>query len=275
MNRNKLIIIIFIILVIALGSSIYVSQNMLSLEVYEIESEKIDKEVRIIQLTDLHNRKFGENNEKLIKKVKSQNPDIITMTGDMINYDTDNFDKLIYLIEELNKVAPIYFSLGNHEIDNKYKDEIIKEVENSGAIVLEESYKDISVNNNNLRIGGVYDYIIPNMDKTKSTYKFSQEFDDTNSFKLLLSHIPDSYVLWGGFEMINPDLVLSGHYHGGLIRLPFIGGLFAPEQGYFPKYDAGKYDIYGNDVIISRGLGTGSKVPRINNIPEVSLIILK
>lgn len=275
MNRNKLIIIIFIILVIALGSSIYVSQNMLSLEVYEIESEKIDKEVRIIQLTDLHNRKFGENNEKLIKKVKSQNPDIITMTGDMINSDTDNFDKLIYLIEELNKVAPIYFSLGNHEIDNKYKDEIIKEVENSGAIVLEESYKDISVNNNNLRIGGVYDYIIPNMDKTKSTYKLSQEFDDTNSLKLLLYHRPDSYVLWGGFEVINPDLVISGHYHGGLIRIPFIGGLFAPEQGYFPKYDAGKYDINGNDVIISRGLGTASKVPRINNIPEVSLIILK
>ena len=75
--------------------------------------------------------------------------------------------------------------------------------------------------------------------------------------------------------MINPDLVLTGHYHGGLIRIPFIGGIFAPEQGYFPKYDGGKYNIYGNDIIISRGLGTASKIPRINNIPEVSLIILK
>lgn len=272
---GKLMIMISIILVIVLVLSLYASQTILSLEGYEVESEKIDKEVRIIQLTDLHDRTFGENNQKLIEIVRSQNPDIITMTGDMINYDTDNFDKLIYLIESLNKVSPIYFSLGNHEIENKYKDKIIKEVENAGAIVLEESYKDISVNNNNIRIGGVYDYIIPNMDKSKSTYKFSQEFDDSNNFKLLLSHIPDSYVLWSGFEMIKPDLVLSGHYHGGLIRIPFIGGLFAPEQGYFPKYDAGKYDINGNDVIISRGLGTGSKVPRINNIPEVSLIILK
>ena len=75
--------------------------------------------------------------------------------------------------------------------------------------------------------------------------------------------------------MIKPDLVLSGHYHGGLIRLPFIGGIYAPEQGYFPEYDAGLYDINGNKVIISRGLGTSSKIPRINNIPEISVIILK
>ena len=239
---------------------------MIEVVTYEIESEKIKNEIKIIQLTDLHESIFGENNQKLIEIVKLQSPDIITITGDMINSDTEDIQMILYLIKELNKVAPIYFSLGNHELQNKYKDEIIREVENAGAIVLEETYKDINVNGNNLRIGGVYDYVISNMDKSKSTYKFSQELDDSNDFKLLLSHIPDSYVLWTGFEMIKPDLVLSGHYHGGL---------FAPEQGYFPKYDAGKYDIDGNDVIISRGLGTSSKVPRINNIPEVSLIILK
>ena len=279
MNSVKLKIIIFAtILAILIGIitiSIYTSKYMLQVVTYEVESEKIENQIKIIQLTDLHQSVFGNNNQKLIQSVKSQNPDIITMTGDMINSDTENFDMLIYLIKELNKIAPVYFSIGNHEIENKYKDEIIKEVEDAGVIVLEESYKDININNNNLRIGGVYDYIIPNMDKTKFTYKFSQEFDNTNNFKLLLSHIPDSYVLWGGFEMINPDLVLTGHYHGGLIRIPFIGGIFAPEQGYFPKYDGGKYNIDGNDVIISRGLGTASKIPRINNIPEVSLIILK
>lgn len=248
---------------------------MLTLEKHEIESEKIENPIKIIQLTDLHDSVFGANNRKLIKKIKSQNPDIISMTGDMTNSDTENFSSLIYLIEELNKIAPIYFSLGNHELENKYKDEIINKVKDAGAIVLDGSCKDIIINNNKLRIGGVYDYIIPNMDKIKSTYTFSQEFDNTNNFKLLLSHIPDSYVLWDGFKVINPDLVLSGHYHGGLIRIPFKGGIFAPEQGYFPKYDAGKYNIDGNDIVISRGLGTASKLPRINNIPEVSLIILK
>jgi len=277
MNRKniKIIMLIMIIIVGVISISIYASKNKLSVATYNVESQKISNQVKIVQLTDLHDLTFGENNQKLIEKIKIEKPDIITMTGDMINSDTEEFNRLVNLIKDLNKVAPVYFSLGNHEIENKYIDKITSYVEDVGAIVLEEDYKDIVVNNNNIRIAGVYDYIIPNMKKTSPTYKFSQTFDDTDNFKLLLSHIPDSYVLWGGYEVIKPDLVLSGHYHGGLIRLPFIGGLFAPEQGFFPKYDAGKYDIDGNKIIISRGLGTSSKVPRINNIPEISVIVLK
>ena len=112
------------------------------------------------------------------------------------------------------------------------------------------------------------------MDKEKLSYSFAKKFNNTNNFKILLSHVPDSYVLWDGFKVINPDLLIAGHYHGGLIRIPFVGGLFAPEQGYFPKFDCGKYNINGHDVIISSGLGTSSKIPRINNRPEISVITL-
>ena len=275
MNRGKLKIILFTTVVLTLGISIYISKNMLSLNTYEIKSEKIENQVKIVQLTDLHNSTFGENNKKLIEKIKLENPDIITMTGDIINSDTENFDVLLNLVEKLHKIAPIYFSLGNHEYENRYLNEIIKEVEHAGAIVLEENYKDIVVNGNNIRIGGVYHYIIPNMYKTPSMYKFLQEFADTDNFTLLLAHVPDSYVLWGGHTVLYPDIILSGHYHGGLIRIPFIGGIFAPEQGFFPKYDAGKYEIEQVKIIISKGLGTSSKIPRINNIPEISVIILK
>lgn len=274
MKRKKIIFIILVLLILCIFIDINISQNILLIRRYEVQSKKIENEVKIVQLTDLHCKTFGENNKNLIRKIKEQNPDIITITGDMINSDTSNFDELILLIKELNNICQVYFSLGNHEYANKNISDLIKNIESSGAVVLESNYKDIIVNGNHIRIGGIYEYLISSM-KEKSNYLFAQEFNDTNNFKVLLSHIPDSYVLWDGFKIINPDIVIGGHYHGGLIRIPFIGGLFAPGQGYFPKFDYGKYNINGHDIIISSGLGTSSKIPRINNRPEISLIILK
>lgn len=273
MKRKKIILTLLVLLILYIFIDINISQNILVIRRYEVQSEKIEDEVKIVQLTDLHCKTFGENNKKLIKKIKELNPDIITITGDMINSDTSNFDELILLIKELKNICQVYFSLGNHEHENKNTNDIIKNIESSGAVVLESNYKDIIVNGNHIRIGGIYEYLVSNM-KKKSSYLFAQEFNNSNNFKVLLSHVPDSYVLWDGFKVINPDLVIGGHYHGGLIRIPFIGGVFAPEQGYFPKFDYGKYNINGHDIIISSGLGTSSKIPRINNRPEISVITL-
>lgn len=274
MKRKKIILSILVLIILYIFIDINISQNFLLIRRYEVQSDKIENDVKIVQLTDLHCKTFGENNKNLIKKIKEQNPDIITITGDMINSDTSNFDELILLIKKLKNICQVYFSLGNHEDTNENINDIIKNIESSGAVVLESNYKDIIVNRNNIRIGGIYEYLISNMDKEKLSYSFAKKFNNTNNFKILLSHVPDSYVLWDGFKVINPDLVIAGHYHGGLIRIPFVGGLFAPEQGYFPKFDCGKYNINGHDVIISSGLGTNSIIPRINNRPEISVITL-
>ncbi|MFQ7522832.1 MAG: metallophosphoesterase [Terrisporobacter sp.] len=274
MKRKKIILSILVLIILYIFIDINISQNFLLIRRYEVQSDKIENDIKIVQLTDLHCKTFGENNKNLIKKIKEQNPDIITITGDMINSDTSNFDELILLIKKLKNICQVYFSLGNHEDTNENINDIIKNIESSGAVVLESNYKDIIVNRNNIRIGGIYEYLISNMDKEKLSYSFAKKFNNTNNFKILLSHVPDSYVLWDGFKVINPDLVIAGHYHGGLIRIPFVGGLFAPEQGYFPKFDCGKYNINGHDVIISSGLGTNSIIPRINNRPEISVITL-
>lgn len=274
MKRKKIILSILVLIILYIFIDINISQNFLLIRRYEVQSDKIENDVKIVQLTDLHCKTFGENNKNLIKKIKEQNPDIITITGDMINSDTSNFDELILLIKKLKNICQVYFSLGNHEDTNENINDIIKNIESSGAVVLESNYKDIIVNINNIRIGGIYEYLISNMDKEKLSYSFAKKFNNTNNFKILLSHVPDSYVLWDGFKVINPDLLIAGHYHGGLIRIPFVGGLFAPEQGYFPKFDCGKYNINGHDVIISSGLGTNSIIPRINNRPEISVITL-
>lgn len=274
MKRKKIILSILVLIILYIFIDINISQNFLLIRRYEVQSDKIENDVKIVQLTDLHCKTFGENNKNLIKKIKEQNPDIITITGDMINSDTSNFDELILLIKKLKNICQVYFSLGNHEDTNENINDIIKNIESSGAVVLESNYKDIIVNRNNIRIGGIYEYLISNMDKEKLSYSFAKKFNNTNNFKILLSHVPDSYVLWDGFKVINPDLLIAGHYHGGLIRIPFVGGLFAPEQGYFPKFDCGKYNINGHDVIISSGLGTNSIIPRINNRPEISVITL-
>lgn len=274
MKRKKIILSILVLIILYIFIDINISQNFLLIRRYEVQSDKIENDVKIVQLTDLHCKTFGENNKNLIKKIKEQSPDIITITGDMINSDTSNFDELILLIKKLKNICQVYFSLGNHEDTNENINDIIKNIESSGAVVLESNYKDIIVNRNNIRIGGIYEYIISNMDKEKLSYSFAKKFNNTNNFKILLSHVPDSYVLWDGFKVINPDLLIAGHYHGGLIRIPFVGGLFAPEQGYFPKFDCGKYNINGHDVIISSGLGTNSIIPRINNRPEISVITL-
>ena len=274
MKRKKIILSILVLIILYIFIDINISQNFLLIRRYEVQSDKIENDVKIVQLTDLHCKTFGENNKNLIKKIKEQSPDIITITGDMINSDTSNFDELILLIKKLKNICQVYFSLGNHEDTNENINDIIKNIESSGAVVLESNYKDIIVNRNNIRIGGIYEYLISNMDKEKLSYSFAKKFNNTNNFKILLSHVPDSYVLWDGFKVINPDLLIAGHYHGGLIRIPFVGGLFAPEQGYFPKFDCGKYNINGHDVIISSGLGTNFIIPRINNRPEISVITL-
>lgn len=268
-------IIISFILLFFVFLDFYISKNTLHDTIYEIPAVKTNHPIRIVQLTDIHNSEFGQDNETLIGKVKEQEPDLVCITGDMLNLDKDNTEIAENLISKLAEDFPVYISLGNHEIKYKYATvpELEERFEQAGASVLEFQYEDITVNGTRVRIGGFYGYGLPGDNEAVRTNEseFLQDFQDTDAYKVLLMHMPLAWYHSGSLNYWNVDLVLAGHTHGGQIRIPFVGGLYAPDLGWFPGRECGLY--YSDDgekvMVLSRGLGSTEQIPRLNNIPEI------
>ena len=194
------------------------------------------------------------NNQKLINQVSNQNPDLILITGDLLNSNEDNVGIATNLIKKLSDISEVYVSMGNHERDYTQRTGLdIKSIYiNSGAIVLDEEYLDIEVNNQQLRIGGVFGYCLPQRYYKEKGFQQQQcrlltEFQNTNKYKILMSHLPYAWWNYGFGNEWNVDLVLCGHTHGGQIILPFIGGVYDGETGWFPGYIAG-YKHDGTDI---------------------------
>lgn len=250
--------------------NIFISQNILSVTRYEYNNEKVTTPFKVVQISDLHNHEFGKSNCRLVKRIRKEQPDAIFMTGDMMNDDKNRTDIIESLINELKHIAPIYFSLGNHEVQYIQQDvQLIQKLKNAGAVVLEKEYLDTEINNQEVRIGGIYGYVLSEEYGDGSEQKFMKEFEDTDRFKILLSHMPEGLLLWKSMEQWDVDLVFSGHVHGGQVRIPFIGGLFAPEEGFFPTYTKGIFECGNGTMILSAGLGSSGRIPRINNLPEI------
>ena len=207
-----------------------------------------------------------------VQAVAKEEPDAIFMTGDMLNEDEERTDILETLISQLKEIAPVYFSLGNHEVvyEEQYKERNLREVlEAAGATVLDKEYLDTEIGGQAVRIGGIYGYVLASEWQDGSEQRFMEEFENTDRFKILLSHVPEGLLLWKSMERWNVDLVFSGHVHGGQVRLPFVGGLFDPEEGFFPTYTKGMYLCGHGTMILSAGLGSSRKIPRVNNLPEI------
>lgn len=279
----RIIIIIIIILASFILAELYRSKFLLQISTLEITSEKITNKVRIVQLSDNHNSIFGKNNQKLITKVKEQAPDLILMTGDLINSNENNTNIATNLITSLCDIAPVYVSIGNHEIEYRenYGIDIVQLYEKAGAIVLDKQYEDIIVNGQRIRLGGIYGYCLPaKYLKTKEANPeecaYLTDFQSTESYTILMCHMPVCWLINDGLNEWNIDCVCAGHAHGGQIRIPYIGGLWAPDQGWFPGRESGLY--YSSDnykvLVLSRGLGSNEKIPRFNNIPEIVVINL-
>ncbi|MDO4544145.1 MAG: metallophosphoesterase [Clostridia bacterium] len=252
------------------------SNDTIGVTRYEVSSSKIEKPITIVQITDLHNYSFGTDNEHLVRITEEQSPDIIVMTGDMILHNDPKPEITIKLCERLLELAPVYFSLGNHETGEgqDFVNEFTTELENVGVIVLEREYLDIEVNGNAIRIGGVSGYAYTNLPSNAENEAFMYGYEGSYNFKLLLAHQPESMVAWGGMEAYEVDLTLSGHTHGGQVRLPLIGAVYAPDQGGFPEYAEGIFYKGSGAIIISRGLGSSGIVPRMWNQPELTVIRL-
>lgn len=269
-------------IVISAGSFI-LSYKGLTVSHYEVKSAKLSKEIRIVNLTDLHNSSFGKENRRLIAKVAKQQPDLIVLTGDLVNQNDEQMETAVSLISALCEVAPVYVSFGNHEkaYERRYNIDVRQLYSQAGATVLEFDWDEIEINGQQLRIGGLYGYCLSrrylgSREADELECDFLTDFEATTDMKILLCHMPFCWIRLKSLDDWNIDCVLCGHVHGGQIRLPFIGGLWAPDEGWFPGRESGLYwSKDGSHVMgLSRGLGSTEEIPRFNNIPEIFVLDL-
>lgn len=277
----EIFLIVILCLCLFIGYFIYISYYKVDITKYKISSTKINNDVDIVMIADVHDF-HCKVKDQIVNKIEQLNPDIILCVGDIIdNKSTDN-KRTIEFLELLTEIADVYFSLGNHELEYHDSRELIEDIKNTGAKVLDKEYQDIAVNGNMIRIGGMYDYAFSqetgdiDQETMKSdVYSFLTEMKQTSSFQLMMAHRPDSFIFGNAYKW-DFDLVVSGHYHGGQVILPYIGGLYAPELGWFPEVDYGHYKLKNMDMIVTRGISSsGELLPRFNNPPEIVSITLK
>jgi len=224
---------------------------------------------RIVQVSDLHNDVFGKDNGDLLEMIRDAEPNMIAITGDMIDsYDTDPDFALAFAAEAV-KIAPCYYVTGNHEPRHEDWRQFLLDLKQAGVHVLYDARAEIEINGEKIAVLGINDPVFETYEDMNIAV--SSLMGD-EAFSVLLSHRPE---LMADYAAAGVDLVLSGHAHGGQFRLPFVGGLFAPDQGIFPVYDAGEYHQDGTTMIVSRGIGNSAFPFRINNRPEIVVVELK
>ena len=248
------------------------SNLYIKVKTYTIESDKVSSPVGIAVIADLHSTKSQHKYQALCKKLSEQSPDLILLVGDVVSKsDTEDsdIDFVKATVSDFCKVAPVYYVMGNHERFNPRQDEILEAVLSAGGTHLDNSYTTMTVNSQTLHIGGVTYYRRWDSASNAFLYDFAKETE--NDFSLLLCHNPE-FVLWG-IKDYNIDLIASGHTHGGMIKLPIAGPLYAPEQGWFPNYAHGLYETeYGYNAITS-GVGSSPEnMPRFLNPAEIMII---
>lgn len=273
----RILLLVFILAITVTVVYFFITSKNLTVNEYTAE-ESVTSSIRIVHLTDLHNKEFGESNKDLIELVSEQYPDLIVMSGDMINRDNENLDVITNLISSLTKLAPVYYGYGNHELSwiESFGTGLEDKLTQSGAVVLNNSYCDVNIKGNRIRIGGYGGYyrqpgmLTQNEEQKKLELDFADDFENTDRLKILINHIPTQWVDWDYINKYSVDLVFSGHYHGGEMRIPIIDqGVYAPYVGWFPPYTKGIFSGTKAKCILSAGLGSERSIPRFNNPPEI------
>ena len=279
MNRRFFISFLSFFLVLSIFLSyMYTCENSLKITNYNIKTDKMHSSLKIAFISDLHRKEFRENNALLVEAIEKEKPDFIAIGGDMVKSTDTEHSVVITLLEQLVKIAPTYYAWGNHELNYAFKSDLEKDINSTGAVLLDNKMEDFSVermNGEKITIGGLTDF--PYYEKYYPDFENDERYfldafieQQQDKFSILLAHQPEFY-FWKLNEM-NIDLMLCGHTHGGVIQLPFIGGVFAPTQGFFPEYDKGFFSSGTANMIITSGLGNTVAVPRINNEPEICII---
>lgn len=278
-RRIKMLIIIILFITVFCIFSLWQNNSIVTSN-FNYSSSEVPKDFdgfKIVQISDLHNKVFGKEQDKLLEKVANISPDIIVVTGDIVDRRRYNLENAMYFVNEALKIAPIYYVSGNHEAwSGKYyevKERLIK----AGVYVIEDEMIEIKKENSIINILGLSDpaFITSSYSEETDTSKMKEylkSWSSVKGFNVLLSHRPELFDL---YSSSNIDIVFSGHAHGGQIRIPFIGGIVAPNQGFFPKYTDGSYNSNQTTMFVSRGLGNSLFPVRIFNRPEIISVTLK
>lgn len=250
--------------------------NKLIVTYYKLESAAFSQPLTIVHLSDLHCCEYGSDNELLLRKISAEKPDMVVMTGDMISRDSSETDvtHVLDLVTALSKTVPVFYSLGNHELDyiSTQGDTYLSQLVTAGATVLEHQYQQIELKNQSICIGGIYGYLLSPKQQNGPEQEFMRDFSDTDCPTILLCHMSEGLLDYGSIDEWNVDIVFSGHAHGGQVRLPLFGGLYDPETGWLPRYEKGMFQKGGSTVIVSSGLGSSERIPRFNNPPELVVV---
>ncbi|MEG1501073.1 MAG: metallophosphoesterase [Clostridiales bacterium] len=274
------ILIAFVVLIIALflfcfwqNNSIVTTKSLY----YNTKIPEAFNNFTIVHISDLHNKMFGEEQLNILNKVRDMAPDIIFITGDLIDRRKYDLDAAMTFVLGALEIAPIYYVSGNHEALSGKFPLIQEQLLEAGVNILDNCQVEIRKDNSSIEILGlrdpsfmVYDYLEDNTES--QVEKTLKQWSNNDKFKILLSHRPELFPLYSENKM---DLIFTGHAHGGQFRIPGLGGLIAPQQGFFPKYTSGSYVEGLYTMFVRRGLGNSLMPIRIFNRPEIVVVKLK
>ena len=266
---------LIILALIAAAAAFLIKDSREDLEIsrYEVASQKLPESFdgfKIVQLSDLHGAEFGEDGMGLVEKVKELEPDIIALTGDFVT-DEGDLAAVEKLAARLTELCPVYFVSGNHEFGSGLAVKVRNILERAGVKYLSNEYLTISRGEDEILLGGVEDPLA--YADMLSPDELAQKMNDAapDAFKILLGH--RNYWMTE-YPELPVDLIFCGHAHGGLIRIPGVGGLIGTDRRLFPDFDAGEYNNGRYTLIVSRGLGNSVSIPRIFNRPEIVCVEL-
>lgn len=266
---------LIILALIAAAAAFLIKDSREDLEIsrYEVNSKKLPESFdgfKIVQLSDLHGAEFGEDGMGLVEKVKELEPDIIALTGDFVT-DEGDLAAVEKLAARLVKLCPVYFVSGNHEFGSGLAVKVRNILERAGVKYLSNEYLTISRGEDEILLGGVEDPLA--YADMLSPDELAQKMNDAapDAFKILLGH--RNYWMTE-YPELPVDLIFCGHAHGGLIRIPGVGGLIGTDRRLFPDFDAGEYNNGRYTLIVSRGLGNSVPIPRVFNRPEIVCVEL-
>ncbi len=285
-KKHKRTLLVVVLLLAFMAGLIYRDNTFLTVSHYKVKFVRLPQafnEFRILQLSDLHSASFGEDNKMLLDEMEAQNPHIVVLTGDMVNTGDKDFDVFLTFAGNLGRLYDTYYIVGNHEqnLEEGKQQALLQAIRDRGITVLENEKLELDRNGDKIDLYGMWFNLRYYKDSgNPHTKDISFDADtmekimgskDSTRFSLLLTHNPlyfETYVQWGA------DLTLAGHIHGGMIRIPFVGGLLSPERDFFPEYSEGQYFINTKSMIVNRGLGNGDFGIRLFNRPEISVITL-
>lgn len=279
--KKRKIIVLAVVAAVLLALIIWTAwgNTALELNTYTISSDRLPGAFdgyRIAHVSDLHNAEMGKDNEKLLDMLREAKPDIIAITGDLIDSRNTDIDIALQFTKAAMEIAPCYYVTGNHEARVSEFDKLKEGMIELGVAVLEDVRIKLEQSGETISLLGFNDpsfqtdYLFGDSETVMQS-KLHEITNEEDTYTILLSHRPELFEVYTESKV---DLVLSGHAHGGQFRLPFVGGLVAPNQGLFPKYDAGLYTEENTNMIVSRGIGNSILPFRFNNRPEVILIDL-